>query len=135
MTLRFVSFSRVLVTLTLLSSLFGVGCDGVYRHESENGITEATHTEAMGGWIRYDGYGNVIGDLEVAWGEYANEDGIVVRLVGAIHIGDRGYYRELQRLLEETDIVLYEGINRSDAPKGTVDPSPQSMAGNTREPR
>lgn len=39
-----------------------------------------------------------------------------VDLVGAIHVGDRGYYRELNRRFRGYDAVLYELV----APEGTV---------------
>lgn len=39
-----------------------------------------------------------------------------VDLVGAIHVGDRGYYRELNRRFGGYDALLYELV----APKGTV---------------
>lgn len=39
-----------------------------------------------------------------------------VDLVGAVHVGDRGYYRELNRRFRGYDALLYELV----APKGTV---------------
>ena len=44
--------------------------------------------------------------------------GVHVDLIGAIHVGDRGYYRELNRLFQDYDALLYELV----APKGTVVP-------------
>lgn len=41
--------------------------------------------------------------------------GVVVDLVGAVHVGDRSYYRELNDKLAEYDVVLYELV----APPGT----------------
>jgi hypothetical protein len=38
-----------------------------------------------------------------------------VDLVGAVHIADLAYYREVQRLLEQVDVVLYEMVKSKDA--------------------
>lgn len=34
----------------------------------------------------------------------------VVHLVGVTHIGDKAYYNELQKFLDEQDVVLFEGV-------------------------
>ena len=41
--------------------------------------------------------------------------GIQVDLVGAVHVGDKAYYDELNKLFESYDVVLYELV----APEGT----------------
>lgn len=49
--------------------------------------------------------------LETAIVRYApaiGGGGLVVDLVGAVHVGDRAYYRELNDKLAEYDVVLYE---------------------------
>ena len=38
------------------------------------------------------------------------EGGPVVHLVGAIHVGDAAYYRELQAFLDAQSLVLFEGV-------------------------
>lgn len=43
---------------------------------------------------------------------------LVVDLVGAVHVGDLGYYRALNKRFEDYDVVLYELV----APKGTIIP-------------
>ncbi len=43
---------------------------------------------------------------------------IVVDLIGAVHIGDRAYYRQLNRRFRQYDALLYELV----APKGTQVP-------------
>ncbi|MEM0984371.1 MAG: type II secretion system protein GspG [Planctomycetota bacterium] len=51
-----------------------------------------------------------------------SKDGVRVTLVGVTHIGDRGYYNDLEDLLDTHDLVLYErvepswGQDRPDAP-------------------
>jgi hypothetical protein len=46
------------------------------------------------------------------------KDGVTVDLVGAVHVGDRAYYAELNRVLKTYDVVLYELV----APAGTRPP-------------
>lgn len=41
-----------------------------------------------------------------------------VDLIGAVHVGDKEYYEQLNKLFESYDVVLYELV----APKGTVIP-------------
>ncbi len=54
--------------------------------------------------------------LETAVVSFRSADGQqTVDLIAAIHVGDRTYYRELNRLFREYDAVLYELI----APEGT----------------
>ena len=44
------------------------------------------------------------------------EKGTTVDLIGAVHIGDRRYYQDLNKLFEEYDVLLFELV----APPGTV---------------
>jgi hypothetical protein len=55
--------------------------------------------------------------LETALTRYVPADGkgVTVDLVSVVHIGDRGYYQKLDKLLGEYDVVLYELV----APQGT----------------
>lgn len=41
--------------------------------------------------------------------------GVTVDLIGAVHVGDKSYYDELNKLFDEYDVVLYELV----APEGT----------------
>jgi hypothetical protein len=53
--------------------------------------------------------------LEVALIHMLHPDtGRRVDLVGAVHMGDTAYYREVQRLLEAADVVLYELVRPAD---------------------
>ena len=45
----------------------------------------------------------------------AEKAGVTVDLIGAVHVGDRSYYDELNKLFDEYDVVLYELV----APEGT----------------
>ena len=53
--------------------------------------------------------------------------GVVVDLIGAIHIADQAYYDELNKLFEKYDIVLYELV----APEGTRVPKGGRKEGTT----
>jgi hypothetical protein len=53
--------------------------------------------------------------LETALVHYVHpQTGRRVDLVGAVHIGDMAYYREVQRALEAVDLVLYELVKSKD---------------------
>jgi hypothetical protein len=56
------------------------------------------------------------GGLEVALMHFVHPDGGPrVDLISAVHIADASYFREVQRLLEASDVVLYEGVKARDA--------------------
>ncbi|MBA4019811.1 MAG: hypothetical protein C0483_21815 [Pirellula sp.] len=48
-------------------------------------------------------------------GQGGKYDGVTVDLIGAVHVGDKKYYRKLNKLFTEYDALLYELL----APKGT----------------
>lgn len=48
----------------------------------------------------------------------ASRPGVAVDLIGAVHVGDKAYYDELNKLFETYDVVLYELV----APEGTKIP-------------
>ncbi|MBR6436028.1 MAG: hypothetical protein IKS45_05935 [Thermoguttaceae bacterium] len=50
------------------------------------------------------------GSLDTAVRKFVGENGVCVDLVGAIHIGEKSYYKELNKLFEEYDVVLYEVV-------------------------
>lgn len=52
--------------------------------------------------------------------------GVVVDLIGAVHVGDKAYYDELNKLFTEYDAVLYELV----APEGTRIPKEGRPTGN-----
>lgn len=69
------------------------------------------------------------GRLESALVNYVDADGRQVALVGAVHIGDRAYYEELNALFTGFDAVLYELVaERGMKPEpGAGTDSPLSM--------
>ena len=56
------------------------------------------------------------GRLETAVVTYKNEAGVELKLVSAIHIGERSYFEELAEDFEADDAVLYELVKEKDAP-------------------
>ena len=77
--------------------------------------TTAVHAPAADrpSFIRFVADGNVAGRVETAIKEYRNEEGVTVTLFAVVHIGDPGYYRELQRRFRDCDVLLYEMIRDS----------------------
>jgi hypothetical protein len=51
-------------------------------------------------------------------GAHGTRPGVMVDLIGAVHVGDKGYYAELDKLFESYDVLLYELV----APEGTKIP-------------
>jgi len=45
-----------------------------------------------------------------------SKPGVTVDLIGAVHVGEKSYYEELNKLFETYDVILYELV----APEGTV---------------
>ncbi len=57
-------------------------------------------------------------DTAVTTYRASTSDGVTVDLIGAVHIGEREYYDELNRLFDKYDVLLYELV----APENTVIP-------------
>lgn len=56
------------------------------------------------------------GRLETAVVTYTNAAGVELKLVSAIHIGERSYFEELAKDFEAQDAVLYELVKEKGAP-------------------
>jgi hypothetical protein len=63
------------------------------------------------------------GQLETAVVTYKNADGVEVKLVSAIHIGERSYFEGLAKDFEAEDAVLYELVKE----KGADLPGPEAI--------
>ena len=57
--------------------------------------------------VKRDDKGRAV-SLDAAIVSYKNADGVVVDLIGAIHIGERTYYDALNKRMKDYDAVLYE---------------------------
>jgi hypothetical protein len=66
-------------------------------------------------WMRFseDKKGNA--KLEVGVGTYKNDAGVTVQLVGAVHVGDKKYYSDLDKQFEGYDALLYEMVKPANA--------------------
>lgn len=106
-TRTFLSYGALLAALAATPA-----CTVKYRHEVEKPGTAPRYTHSAGGFMRYDGYDDVAGDMEIASREYEKPGtGSRIRLVGVIHIGDLDYYQTLQKEeLDTSDVVLFEGV-------------------------
>ena len=102
--------------MSLLRSTRGRGLSGLAWLGPVLGLGAAEPATAPGpttdrpSFIRFVADGNVAGRVETAVKEYRNEEGLTVTLFGVVHIGDRGYYQELQRRFRDCDVLLYEMI-------------------------
>jgi hypothetical protein len=100
--------ARQLVAVGVLAAGLA-GCafvpDVTYREDVASPRAEPTSD----GFCRYDGYDNVAGTFETSAVTYRKPGSDVsVTLLGAIHIGDAGYYAEVQRRLDAGGLVLFE---------------------------
>src|SRR3954463_12993427 len=86
------------------------------RAEEPVATTPAKRQAAMGeGFLRFVDNGAAGGKLETADVTYRNADGVSVRLVSAVHIGEKGYYQALAQSFTGDDPVLYELVKAKDA--------------------
>ena len=67
------------------------------------------------------------GRLETSIVTYRNEAGATVRLVGAVHIGEKSYYEGLNDTFRGDDAVLYEMVKPKDA--GIPEPNQPAKSG------
>src|SRR5687768_17998835 len=56
------------------------------------------------------------GQLETAVVSYKNDAGVELKLVSAIHIGERSYFENLAKDFKAQDAVLYELVKEKDIP-------------------
>jgi hypothetical protein len=85
--------------------------DGTVRTVARSRVETLLRDEPEGRYVRLARYRDGWSRLEVASVTLLHrESGSQVSLVGAVHIGDMDYYHELQRLLDDHDVVLFEGV-------------------------
>ncbi len=91
----------------------GAACAGMLL-VGPSGAPECRAAAEAADFVRFVG-GETRDQLQVAVGSYLNKDGIAVDLVGAVHIADPGYYRELNERFTEYDAVLFELVGDPEA--------------------
>ncbi len=69
--------------------------------------------QGLSQYLRFVDHGG--GRLETADVVFVNEQGAVVRLVSAVHIGEASYFKGLDESFTERDAVLYEMVKPRDA--------------------
>lgn len=62
-------------------------------------------------FTRFVDQGRERGRFETAVVSYKNKEGVTVDLIAAVHVGDRSYYRNLERRFSAYDAMLYELIH------------------------
>ena len=75
-------------------------------------------------FMRFVDDGHNGGKFEAATVTYRNKEGVTVRLVGAVHVGEKSYYQTLNHSFENDDAVLYEMVKPKDS--GTPQPGQTS---------
>src|SRR5690606_182464 len=78
---------------------------------------DAADAEPPATYIRWDRPGDgESGGLQTGTGRWFHPPtGTTVFVVGVVHIGDAEYFGELQKLLDMSDLVLFEGVGRGAA--------------------
>ncbi|RME77023.1 MAG: hypothetical protein D6785_13095 [Planctomycetota bacterium] len=116
--------------LGILVLLLGTtSCTLKYRHNVVKPGEPIKWKYGFQGFLRYSGYDNVAGDLETPVVDYQKKgSNVKIRMVGAVHIGDKEYYQALQKILDKSDLVLYEGVHFS-KDKRKVDPTSHDLYG------
>jgi hypothetical protein len=93
--------------------------------------TQPTAAVAVGAddvrFLRFADDGKSGGRLETSIVTYRNDAGAVVRLVAAVHIGEKSYYEGLNDTFRSDDAVLYEMVKPKDA--GAPKPNTPSKSG------
>jgi hypothetical protein len=78
---------------------------------SQEDVFTIHYTQGPGSYIRYTPIRKGRSALEVAVKTFSNpEKTKFVTLAGAVHIADQRYYSELQKILDDHDVVLFEGV-------------------------
>ena len=92
--------------------------------------TPAVRAAAMAdGFLRFVDHGTAGGRLETSDVTYRNADGVTVRLVSAVHIGEKAYYQAMEQSFAGDDAVLYELVKPKDAPAPAKGERPASGSG------
>ena len=81
------------------------------------------------GFLRFVDGGAAGGRLETADVTYRNADGVSVRLVSAVHVGEMSYYQGMADSFRGDDAVLYELVKPKDAPVPAPGAAPRTGSG------
>ncbi len=94
--------------------MFKLWCPYAHGQETDRAVSSTK-------FLRLQSDGGEPRSLDTAVVTYrsASTAGISVDLIGAVHIGEKAYYAELNKLFDEYEVLLYELV----APEGTVIPA------------
>ena len=106
----------ILASLTLAGSLAAQEASVLSQSKSQTEFLRVTRAES--------GQPKSL-DTAVTAYRSPSPDGVTVDLIGAVHIGERAYYEELNRRFDQYDVLLYELV----APENTVIPRGGKRAG------
>ncbi|HWE03221.1 MAG TPA: hypothetical protein VG326_12500 [Tepidisphaeraceae bacterium] len=96
-------------------SLFLIPALGAEPRQVEPNAPAVEKITVPAKFMRFTDDGHAGGKFETAAVTFRNKDGVSVRLVGAIHVGERSYYQALNKSFECDDAVLYELVKPKDA--------------------
>lgn len=91
-------------------ALAGAACLATNARAAET----PTPAEDAERYVRFVSEDSDTARLETKAESFVNEDGVLVTLVGVVHVGDRAYYEQLAELFTHYDAVLYEMIRDVD---------------------
>jgi hypothetical protein len=94
-----------------------VFCAGSVRGQEGGGAAGEAETEPEAEHLRFVEEEDGAARLETVVMRMAGPGGVVVDLVGAVHVGDAAYYEELNRRFKGYEAVLYELVGRPEAGK------------------
>ncbi len=100
----------VILAGLVVGSLVQIG-----RAQDTPDVAEATDEKEAPKFLRIEEERGKWVALDIASREFQLDEGLRVALVGVAHIGDRSFYRSVERLLSEYDLVLYESVMPSGA--------------------
>ncbi|MGH9362192.1 MAG: hypothetical protein ACRD2T_09760 [Thermoanaerobaculia bacterium] len=133
-------FRPLLPRLPLLAALVALPGPLAARDDPSGKAAADAAAEAVE-YIRFVPEGKNAGRLETAVATFEGAQGVEVHLVAAVHVGDRRYYEELNRLFEGYEALLYEMIKDGEAaqdppkrgegppvPAGKSEESPRSQS-------
>jgi hypothetical protein len=110
-----------MLALALFPALAAAATDGADRQTNTANAASDDADEAkplaQRPWVRVVQDDDRVIKLQVAVRtfERTEGDGPTLTIAGAVHVGDRPYYQELQQLLDEQHLVLYEGVRPAGA--------------------
>lgn len=110
--MRFLS-RRVVVRLFPIVLAACLVCPALAEPAPDGAAQDSAKVELPKRYMRFHDDG-ITQQFETAVATFKNKDGVTVRLVGAIHVGEKSYYDALNKSFEDDDAVLYELVS----PKG-----------------